>query len=120
VIDGRRIAQLLELQDERKPTLVADIIALFFADSPQHLANLAAAIDAGDPERLANGAHRYLSSVENLGARRMRACCMTLEKIGRGNGVDGAQAALVALRAEFELAHAELAEILARPGPSAG
>ncbi len=120
VIDGRRIAQLLELQDERKPTLVADIIALFFADSPQHLANLAAAIDAGDPERLANGAHRYLSSIENLGARRMRACCMTLEKIGRGNGVDGAQAALVALRAEFELAHAELAEILARPGPSAG
>ena len=120
VIDRRRIAQLLELQDEREPTLVADIIALFFADSPQHLANLAAAIDAGDPERLANGAHRYLSSIENLGAQRMRACCMTLEKIGRGNGIDGAQATLVALQAEFELVRAELAESLARPGPSTG
>ena len=120
VIDRKRIAQLFELQDQRKPTLVADVIELFFADSPRHLENLAAAIAAGDTERLGNGAHRYLSSIENLGARRMRACCMTIERIARGGGVDGARAALDALQAEFELARAELDAIAAQGNPSAG
>ncbi len=120
VIDRRRIDQLLELQDERKPTLFADVVELFFADSPQHLEKLGVAIAGGDGEHLANSAHRYLSSIENLGARRMRTCCMTLEKIGRGGSVDGAQAALDVLRAEYDLAHQELTDIVSRAKPAAG
>ena len=119
VIDGRRVAQLLELQDERKPTLFADVVELFFADSPQHLDKLDAALTAGDAERLANQAHRYLSSIENLGARRMRACCMELERIGRAGGTDGARAALDSLRAEYQVAQTELAAIIARARNSA-
>ncbi|MBI5108511.1 MAG: response regulator [Rhodocyclales bacterium] len=120
VIDRRRIDQLLELQDERKPTLVADVIELFFADSPQHLEKLAAAIAAGDAERVADCAHRYLSSIENLGARRMRTSCMAIEKIGRDGGVAGALAALDTLRAEYQLAHRELSAIVARAKPAGG
>ena len=114
VIDVRRIQQLLELQDEEKPSLVSEIVDLFFADSPQHLDKLAAAIAANDHERLANSAHRFLSSIENLGARRMRSVCMELERIGRAGGVDGAQAALDALAAEYAQAREELT-ILVRP-----
>ncbi len=120
VIDPRRIAQLLELQDERKPTLVADVVDLFFIDSPQHLEKLAAAIAAGEAELLANKAHRYLSSIENLGARRMRTHCMELERIGRAGGVAGADEALAALRAEYEVARRELAAIVAQSGPATG
>jgi len=114
VIDARRINQLLELQDAEKPALVAEVIELFFADSPQHLDKLAQAIAAGEAEQLANAAHRYLSSIENLGARRMRACCMERERIGRAGGVAGAQAALDTLRREYERARTELAAIVAR------
>jgi len=120
VIDRRRIDQLLELQDERKPTLFSDVVELFFADSPQHLEKLAAAIATGDAERMANSAHRYLSSIENLGARRMRTCCMAIERIGREGSVEGAHAALATLRTEYELAHQELAAIVARARPAGG
>jgi PAS domain S-box-containing protein len=120
VIDARRIDQLLELQDERKPTLVADVVELFIADSPQHLEKLASAIASGEAELLANKAHRYLSSIENLGARRMRTHCMELERIGRAGSVVGAEAALAALRVEYVLARQELLAIVANARPAAG
>ena len=115
VIDQRRIAQLLELQDEQQPTLVADIIELFFADSPRHLETLAAAIRSGDSARLESTAHRYLSGIENLGARRMRTHCMELERLGRTGTVDAAAAALERLRLEFVRARESLAAIAEKP-----
>ena len=113
VIDRRRIEHLQALQDAANPSLVKDIIELFLNDSPQHLDQLAAQLAAGDAGKLANGAHRYLSSVENLGALRMRAACMELERIGRGGDLAGADAVLRQLRAEFDPARAELTAILA-------
>jgi len=115
VIDQRRIAQLLELQDAQQPTLVTDIIELFFADSPRHLETLAEAIRTGDPVRLESAAHRYLSGIENLGAKRMRAHCMELERLGRAGTVAGAQRVLEQLRLEFALAREPLAAIAAKP-----
>jgi PAS domain S-box-containing protein len=115
VIDQHRIAQLLELQDERQPTLVADIAQLFLADSPRHLEALAAAIRGEDHAALDSAAHRYLSSIENLGVRRMRTHCMELERLGRAGTIAGAAAALELLRQEFTLAREPLAAIAAKP-----
>jgi len=115
LIDRRRIAQLLELQDEQQPALVADIVELFLADSPRHLETLAAAIRSGDVAQLESVAHRYLSGIENLGMRRMRAHCMELERLGRAGTVDGAAPALEQLRREFELAREPLAAIATKP-----
>jgi HPt (histidine-containing phosphotransfer) domain-containing protein len=114
VIDRRRIDQLLELQDKEQPTMVADLIALFIADTPRHFEHLAQAIRDRDAERMANAAHRYLSSIENLGARRMRTYCMELENLGRAGSTTGAEAGLELLRQEFEQARDELTAIAAR------
>ncbi len=111
VIDRHRIGQLRELQDPQQPDMVADLIAMFLADTPGHLAELAAAISREDATVMANVAHRYLSSVENLGARRMRMHCMELERIGRGGTVAGASRVLKELATEFDAARAELATI---------
>ena len=63
---------------------------------------------------LYNAAHRYLSSIENLGARRMRTYCMELENLGRAGSTTGAEAGLELLRQEFEQARDELTAIAAR------
>jgi HPt (histidine-containing phosphotransfer) domain-containing protein len=111
VIDQRRIGQLLELQDEQQPALVADIIALFLADSPRHLETLAAAIRDGDAAQLESTAHRYLSGIENLGARRMQVHCMELERLARAGAIDAAAAVLEQLASEFGQAREPLAAI---------
>ena len=115
VIDPRRIAQLLELQDDEQPALVAGIIEMFCADSPQHLASLAAAIRDENHEAVAGTAHRFLSGIENLGARRMRRHCMELERLGRAGTIDGATAVLAQLRHEFAQAREQLAAIAGKP-----
>ncbi|HJV86359.1 MAG TPA: response regulator [Noviherbaspirillum sp.] len=115
VIDRRRIGQLMELQDENNPTLVSDIVELFIADSPKHLQHIAEAIAAGDPAALESAAHRFLSSIENLGAGRMRRHCMELEQRGRDGVPDGAAGLLAALQREFEIARQHLRGIVAAP-----
>jgi PAS domain S-box-containing protein len=113
IIDRRRIDQLLELQDDANPTLVAEIVELFFNDSPKHLANIASAIERDNPAELVSVAHRFLSSIENLGAVRMRGLCMELETLGRSGTTAGAEATLVRLRNEFDTARDHLRAFLA-------
>ena len=108
VIDRRRIAQLMELQDEDNPTLVSDIIDLFVNDSPKHLQNISAALADQDAAALESATHRFLSSIENLGADRMRKHCMELERLGKEGMLDGAQALFDALEREFEIARQHL------------
>jgi len=112
IIDRRRIDQLLELQDENNPTLASDIIQLFINDSPKHLQNIADALAAMNAEALLSAAHRFLSSIENLGAQRMRKHCMELERLGREGTTDGAQALLDSLRREFDIARQHLLTIV--------
>ena len=102
VIDRRRIDQLLALQDEENPHLVADIIELFLNDTPGHLATLEAAITVGDAGSLKSAAHRLLSSIENLGALTMREPCMALERLGKEERTHAARPILVALRQAFD------------------
>jgi len=111
VIDRRRIDQLRELQDENNPRLVAELVALFFNDSPRHLDAIAEAIRAGSAQALESAAHRYLSSIENLGAQRMRKHCMELEALGRSGRTDGARTLLDSLQREFDIARQHLAAI---------
>ncbi|MBI2747922.1 MAG: response regulator [Burkholderiales bacterium] len=108
VVDRRRIGQLLDLQDEESPTLVADIVKLFFSDSPKHLDCIASALKQGDAPALMACAHRFLSSIENLGAMRMRQHCMELERLAKSGSIDGAQSLLSGLRAEFVQVQREL------------
>ncbi|KRB93797.1 response regulator [Noviherbaspirillum sp. Root189] len=115
VIDQRRIDQLLELQDEENPTIAADIVRLFIQDAPGHLDNIARAIADADPARLKAASHRFLSSIENLGAMRMRTHCMELERIGIGGSVQDAHKQLTQLQHEFDNARVHLESLIAQP-----
>jgi CheY-like chemotaxis protein/HPt (histidine-containing phosphotransfer) domain-containing protein len=108
VIDRRRLDQLLALQDEDNPRLVIEIIDLFLKDAPEHLRVLDEAVEAGNTATLKATAHRFLSSIENLGALRMRTHCMELERLGKAGSVDGARQGLDALRREFDTARGAL------------
>ncbi|HJV53799.1 MAG TPA: response regulator [Noviherbaspirillum sp.] len=113
VIDRRRIDQLAELQDENNPTLLSDIVRLFINDSPKHIQNIANALAAKSAEDLVSAAHRFLSSIENLGAQRMRKHCMELERLGRENALDAAAPLLDGLRREFDVARQHLVGLIA-------
>jgi PAS domain S-box-containing protein len=112
VIDRRRIDQLLELQDDSNPTLVDDIIALFLKDSPLHLHNIAIALAQQDAAHLQSSAHRFLSSIDNLGAQRMHSHCVELERLGKERTLDGAQTHLDGLQREFEIARQHLLSVV--------
>lgn len=116
IIDHERIEHLRELGGAEQPTLVADLIAIFLADAPQHLETLAIAIRKGEATVMANTAHRFLSSIENLGALRMRAHCMELERRGRFGETAGAEDTLAALEREYAAARTMLEQLC--PGRS--
>ena len=107
-IDRRRIDQLLALQDEDNPHLVADIVDLFLTDTPVHLSAIHTAIANDDAVALQKAAHRLLSSIENLGALGMRAPCMTLEKMGKEHSMGGADYELQELESAFSSARSSL------------
>jgi signal transduction histidine kinase/HPt (histidine-containing phosphotransfer) domain-containing protein len=108
VIDGQRINQLLKIQDDSNPTLLADLIALFLKDAPLHLQSIGNAVTLQDAAQLEASAHRFLSSVENLGALRMKPHCIALERLGRERNLDGARTHLDGLEREFDLAREQL------------
>ncbi|MEC4717671.1 response regulator [Noviherbaspirillum sp. CPCC 100848] len=115
VIDRQRIDQLLELQDDDNPTIVADIIQLFINDSPRHLDAIANALAENDAKKVQATCHRFLSSIENLGAIRMRAPCMELERMGKEGTLDGSSGLLAELKKEFAVARRQLEGLLASP-----
>jgi PAS domain S-box-containing protein len=108
VIDRRRIDQLLELQDDTNPTLLTDIIALFLKDSPMHLQNIATAVAQQDAAQLQSSAHRFLSSIDNLGAQRMHTHCVELERLAKEGTLAGTPAHLDGLQREFEIVRQHL------------
>ncbi|MDP3671334.1 MAG: response regulator [Telluria sp.] len=113
VIDQRRIAQLRELQDDSNPTLVADLIALFLADGPRHLADLAGDLARRDGAALEAHAHRFLSGIDNLGAQRMHSHCVALELCAKEGRLDEAAIVFDALSNEFELTRRHLQDAAA-------
>ena len=115
VIDLRRIAQLRELEDEANPTLLADIVALFINDAPEHLDNIARALAFSDAVLLEASAHRFLSSIDNLGALRMHTHCVALEKLGKDGAPEQGADLFAALKREFESARQHLNSLGAPP-----
>jgi len=118
VIDRRRIEQLVELQDENNPHLLRDLVDLFCTDSPKHLDNISRAVNERNTELLSSSAHRYLSSIENLGAQRMRKHCMDLEELAKSRDLKDepsrqqARALLDSLQREFDIARQHLTSLV--------
>jgi len=119
VLDPARVAALRELSEPGKPGLLEELVALFRADAPKQLGALWRVITDGDAYALREAAHRFRSSLDNLGARHMSELCERIEALGREGSADGAAALMAELDREYERVRWALDQ-LREPVPPAG
>lgn len=87
-LDASTLAELKELSDQTDPTLVSDLIRLFFETVPPKLSQVEALINQSRYEKLtceqiSFQAHSIKSSAANLGAKTMAQFCQELETASR-------------------------------------
>ncbi|MEY2690059.1 MAG: hypothetical protein RL375_4259 [Pseudomonadota bacterium] len=83
VIDLNRLEHLRAIQSDNQPSLVRELIDLFVADAPGHVAAIDEAVRMADAALLRRHAHRFLSATQNIGARRMSELCADIERLAR-------------------------------------
>jgi CheY-like chemotaxis protein len=97
VVDGLRA-----LQQEGQPDFVQAMTTLYLSDTPALIDAMQQAIMQGSAEELRSTAHALKGNSNSIGAKRMGALSLDLEKIGRGRTVEGAEPLLVELKREFD------------------
>jgi CheY-like chemotaxis protein len=118
VLDQARVAALWEMGEPGEPGLLEELVALFRADAPKQLGALWRAITDSDAYALREAAHRFRSSLDNLGARHMSELCERLESLGREGSSEGAAALMAELDREYERVRWALDQ-LREPAPPA-
>jgi PAS domain S-box-containing protein len=106
VLDPGRIAQLRAIGDDTD--LIEEVIASFVGEVPQLLHKLAHAVAAGDGQLLASTAHYLQSSVDFVGANRMRVPCANLELMGKADNFEDAADQLAELTGAYDETRAAL------------
>jgi PAS domain S-box-containing protein len=103
-----RPALLSGIDGNRK--LLRELVRLFLADYPRHLAEIKEAIRLDDAEPLEKAAHALKGSVGNFAAKNAFAAAQRLELMGRNKNLDNGGEACVTLESEL----ARLAEELGK------
>ena len=109
VLEHARLEHLRTIQDDSQPSLVRELIDQFMADSGSHIQRLGEAHAAGDAIVLRALAHRFLSTTQNIGAQRMAALCLELERQASVGKLAAAGALVASLADERLRAHEALA-----------
>jgi two-component system sensor histidine kinase/response regulator len=102
----------------RSPDLLVRIIDLYEQRSPTLVASGNAAVIAGDTARLANAAHELKSSSANLGGERVARICKECEAAARKNDMAAAQSAWMLVCAEVDRFKIALRDLRAHAGAS--
>ncbi len=110
VLDVSRLDHLRTMQQDNQPSLVAELIDMFVEKSPDHVDSLLAAFTASDSRRLGQVAHRFLSVTQNIGAQRLSALCLEIERHCHENRFDATAPLVNALCRERERAESALRE----------
>jgi len=100
-VDWKVVNDLRALQDEGEPDFVNEMIELYLSNTPPLLESIRKAIVEKDHEGLRHAAHTIKGNSNSLGAKRMGAVSLELEKIGRAGQIDGAHELLLQLEREF-------------------
>ncbi len=90
---------LAELRDDQE--LLDDLIDAFVNKLPDRIAQLADEFARGDLKAASMSAHSLKGSAANLGAKRMRSICATLDMMARNRAVENVASILDELRAEY-------------------
>ena len=102
--------ELLQLARDGAADVVADVIAVFQADSAARLANLAEAVETGNWKKIHAEAHALKGSSLQMGAEAMASVCLQMEHMKSENISEAAQSLhrLQGLFAEVEQAMSHL------------
>jgi CheY-like chemotaxis protein len=101
VVDPARLEELRGAAGAGDGVL-EEVVAAFLDGVPPLLARAGQAIEAADGALLAATAHYLLSSIDCVGAGRMRLPCLNLELLGKADNLEGAREELAVLVREFE------------------
>ncbi len=81
-LDAKALASIREL-DDGEGAILAEVIAIFFDETPRHLEGLRNAVSTRDAPELARVAHAFKSASGNVGAAGVVKLCRELERVGR-------------------------------------
>jgi PAS domain S-box-containing protein len=81
-LDAKALASIREL-DDGQGAILAEVIGIFFEETPHHLDGLRKALSAKDAAELARVAHAFKSASGNVGATSVVKLCRDLERVGR-------------------------------------
>jgi len=111
-VDDSAIQALRDLDRPGEQSFLAEMIQIFFEDSPPRLAALRTALARGDAEEVTDVAHALKGSCANFGAQTLERLCRGLESCGRSGRLDGADALLEEVFAEYARVRAALSRYL--------
>ena len=100
VLDRERVSSFLAISRTQHGFLEG-LVKTFREDVPSRIDALRAAAASGDAHDLALAAHAMKSSSGSVGAKRMLAMASSLEHNARAGRLDGADAAIEQIAAEF-------------------
>jgi two-component system, sensor histidine kinase and response regulator len=100
VLDRERVSSFLAIS-RTQDGFLEGLVKTFRQDVPSRIDALRSALSTGDARDLANAAHAMKSSSGSVGAKRMLAMASSLEQAARAGRVDGAEAAIEQIAAEF-------------------
>lgn len=111
-IDSDVIETLRQLDKPGERSFLAEMVQIFFEDTPPRISALRQAIATGDADQVTDVAHALKGACGNFGAYQLEARCLDLELTGRSGSLDRAQRQLSALESEYSRVHAALSEYL--------
>ncbi|PYQ28651.1 MAG: hypothetical protein DMF56_15575 [Acidobacteria bacterium] len=115
VLDRERVSSFLAI-GRTQPGFLEGLVKAFRQDVPSRLDALRAAVSSVDAHELALAAHALKSSSGSVGAKRMQSICAALEDNARTGRIDGAEASVEQLAAEFTRVMAAYDGIVRRSG----
>jgi two-component system, sensor histidine kinase and response regulator len=113
-LDAKALASIREL-DDGEGAILAEVIGIFFDETPRHLDGLRSAVSAKDATELARVAHAFKSASGNVGATSVVKLCRELERIGRSGQLADAPPLLREIEQQVEAVRPLLQKEIGQP-----
>jgi HPt (histidine-containing phosphotransfer) domain-containing protein len=108
-VDYARMREAADGDEE----FLKQLVEVFLDDTAARVRELSEALRAGDGRALGRTAHQLKGSSANVGAMQLFDLARTLEKMGTGNQLSGAQEVMAGIEAEYRRVKNELSKLLA-------
>ncbi|HVJ65820.1 MAG TPA: Hpt domain-containing protein [Bdellovibrionota bacterium] len=112
--DSSVLEELKQLEGDRYPTLLQDLLELYVDWAPGVVAKIEEAVKTQDHPTLESEAHSLKSSSGNLGATKLQQLCHDLEKCGVKHDQAGAERTFVLFKSECQKVVAAAQALLAK------